>query len=265
MKQWGNGSKSLADGKASHHRFSQAKVDEADNRSAVVASKSFHHTSNARPHATRQSDLLLTKIHQDSKNDDSVAISNRRSPAKVKVKAAGRPSSASQKVRVIGQQRRMQVHENSQLASIVVAGRARTGRPSSTSSFLMGEPDPADFSGLGGPQDSSLMQGGVATRPSSKSSSTDPALPEGVIRIDPTEDENDTMSYPVDQVNYLKFREAHEQAERNRVKASNQMAPKLLHNRANLSGWLIAVAHFLRCSQETLYQTINLLDKVSER
>jgi hypothetical protein len=82
-------------------------------------------------------------------------------------------------------------------------------------------------------------------------------LPKGVTNIDP--DDESTESYGRDIFNYVLVRDAKYIVTTDDIISKED--PKIEDRREHLVDWLISVSHFFKCSQETLYHTVDIVDR----
>lgn len=82
-------------------------------------------------------------------------------------------------------------------------------------------------------------------------------LPKGVTNIDP--DDDSTESYGRDIFNYVLIRDAKYIVTTDDI--INKDDPKIEDRREHLVDWLISVSHYFKCSQETLYHTVDIVDR----
>ena len=83
------------------------------------------------------------------------------------------------------------------------------------------------------------------------------ALPKGVTNIDPQDDSCQIYGYDI--FNYVLMRD--EKFFVNSEQISTNADAKIEVRRERLVDWLIYVAQEYKCSQETLYHTVDILDR----
>lgn len=81
------------------------------------------------------------------------------------------------------------------------------------------------------------------------------------LDIDP--DDDSTLCYSRDIFRYTEIHTAKHLVDFKKVVTLN--TNKIEARREHLADWLIAVSHSFNCSQQTLYHTIDILDRVLER
>jgi len=82
-------------------------------------------------------------------------------------------------------------------------------------------------------------------------------LPKGVTNIDP--DDESTESYGRDIFNYVLIRDAKYIVTSDDIISKDD--PKIEERREHLVDWLISVCHYFKCSQETVYHTVDIVDR----